>query len=143
MSNKKELSSSVQKTSGPALIKSDLCDSRVAIHNNLASLGPCLQGKGPSHRPRICFLDSLLNPLNGEGFLPSHRVQSLDKVLSSCFPSPLYLNKNSFLLKKYSFQEIMNSNCHGPVRDPRVTQTSICQYSKIPDMEVHGSGRGK
>lgn len=37
----------------------------------------------------------------------------------------------------------MNSNCHGPVRDPRETQTRICQYSKIPNTEVHGSGRDK
>lgn len=40
LSNKRESSSSVQKTSGAAHIKSGPCGSRVDRHN-LASLGPC------------------------------------------------------------------------------------------------------
>lgn len=72
--------------------------------------------KAPSHLAPTGFTHSRV-----VGPLLSHWIQSLDQALSSCFPSPLSLfKKNSFLLKKYFFQEIMNSNCHGSVRDPRL-----------------------
>lgn len=63
--------------------------------------------------------------------------------LTQCLSYIKKKEKKGFLLKIFS-QEIMDSNFHGPITDPRKTETgnnlSIQQYSKY---EIHGPGRDK
>lgn len=96
LSNKSESSSSVQKTSGTAHIKSGPCGSRVDS-TILLLWGPA--SNAPPTCLQLVFPDSPLHSRNRDRFLLSHWAQSLDKVLSSCLPSSLsfkYLKKIVF-----------------------------------------------
>lgn len=96
LSNKSESSSSVQKTSGTAHIKSGPCGSRVDS-TILLLWGPA--SNAPPTCLQLVFPDSPLHSRNRDRFLLSHWAQSLDKVLSSYLPSSLsfkYLKKIVF-----------------------------------------------